>query len=190
MTELVFPLWLKQFFVKFQCSLFCVTRGFSILEDLQVQKDFCVTPQFSKKVTEFLCTHMYNYYRRNSGLQIKFKHMEKRWKRGTSGCASIPLTKLIHSGNQSATNTPSKSIEISLKPAHLPLVCEIPSGIEFRGALVLPATPISALRENCPGQFSCQDWWVTFLRKLSGLAQNLTIQLNMYIFCLRTISKS
>lgn len=36
-------------------------------------------------------------------------------------------------------------------------VCEIPSGIEFRGALVLPATPISALRENCPGQFSCQD---------------------------------
>jgi len=58
-----------------------VTRGFSILEDLQVQEDFCVTHQFSKKVTEFLCTHMYNYYLRNSGLQIKLrikvKHMKK-----------------------------------------------------------------------------------------------------------------
>jgi len=48
-------------------------------------------------------------------IENKGQTHEKRWKRDESGCASIPLTKLIHSGNQSATNTPSKSIEISLK---------------------------------------------------------------------------
>lgn len=66
----------------------------------------------------FMYTHVQllpEKLRSSNKMENKGQTHEKEEKRDKSGCASIPLTKFIHSGNQSATNTPSKSIEIYLR---------------------------------------------------------------------------